>query len=170
MKDRTSALSEINPNWCLYYIGSAQEITEHIFKWSSTGFIVRVVRGQKMHHYYSLFDEFAAALQFPWYFGENGNAFDECISDLSWIPTRVGYVIVITHSEETLIDTEDNGLSWFVTSLARASVEWSIPLEVGGPLDRGAIPFHVVLQTEKTNERILHARWSEAGALLAPLK
>ena len=53
------------------------------------------MRGDRMRSYDGLFDEFAAAMQFPWYFGYNGNAFDECIADLSWIDPGAGYALVI---------------------------------------------------------------------------
>jgi hypothetical protein len=56
--------------------------------WIESGLTVRIVRGRKMRGYQGLFDEFSAALQFPWYFGENGNAFDECLADLSWLPPQ----------------------------------------------------------------------------------
>jgi len=46
--------------------------------------IVRYLRGQKCTRKNNFFDEFAAALQFPYYFGQNWDAFDECINDLSW--------------------------------------------------------------------------------------
>jgi hypothetical protein len=34
--------------------------------------------------------EFAASFQFPYYFGENWPAFDECINDLSWLHHAAG--------------------------------------------------------------------------------
>jgi len=48
-------------------------------------FITVRLRGSKMKDYQGLYNEFGAALQFPYYFGENWNAFDECIKDLSWL-------------------------------------------------------------------------------------
>jgi hypothetical protein len=47
---------------------------------------VRWIRGKKMASYSDMFDEISAALQFPWYFGGNSAAFDECLADLSWLP------------------------------------------------------------------------------------
>lgn len=32
---------------------------------------------------------FFAAMQFPYYFGYNGNAFDECLTDLDWLPATM---------------------------------------------------------------------------------
>ena len=49
----------------------------------------------------ALFDEMAAAFQFPYYFGENWDALDECLADLSWLPAA-GYVILIRESSEVL--------------------------------------------------------------------
>ena len=40
------------------------------------------LRGRKMTTLRQLFDEFAAALQFPYYFGANKDAFDECLSEV----------------------------------------------------------------------------------------
>jgi len=45
----------------------------------------RVLRASKMSTQQDLFNEFGAALQFGDYFGENWNAFNECINDLDWI-------------------------------------------------------------------------------------
>src|SRR6516225_3387906 len=47
--------------------------------------VVRRIRGHKAKTTAALFDEMAAALQFPSYFGENWNALDECLSDLEWL-------------------------------------------------------------------------------------
>jgi RNAse (barnase) inhibitor barstar len=65
------------------------------------GMVARVVRGRKMRSTAALFDEFAAALQFPAYFGENWDALDECLADLSWLPAD-RYLIAITAAHEVL--------------------------------------------------------------------
>jgi hypothetical protein len=138
--------------------------------WAESGLTVRVVRGGKMRSYAGLFDEFAAALQFPWYFGENGNAFDECIADLSWLPRQSGYVLVIADPQEVLADTEDDGLSWLVGSLSRANEEWATPVELGEWWDRPAVPFHVVLQCGIGDAAKVSERWAAAGAVVVPLE
>ncbi len=125
-----------------------------------------MVRGEKMKGYPSLFDEFAAALQFPWYFGENTNAFDECITDLAWIPPGSGYVLVVTSPADVLADTESSALGWLVASLARAQDFWSQPVEQGEWWDRGPVPFHVVLHRGPGTSAAVAQRWRAAGAAI----
>ncbi len=43
---------------------------------------VRRLRGSRCRTERSFFDEAAAALQLPWYFGHNWNALDECLADV----------------------------------------------------------------------------------------
>jgi hypothetical protein len=136
--------------------------------WSESGLVVRVVRGRKMRTQQGLFDEFAAALQFPWYFGENADAFDECLADLGWLPPQEGYVIVISDPGEVLADARPDALSWLVGSLARAREEWAHPVEQGEWWDRPAVPFHVVLQPTVGDAASVTQRWAGAGALLLP--
>lgn len=113
--------------------------------WGESGFTVRLVRGAKMRTSPGLLDEFAAALQFPLYFGENKDAFDECIGDLdSFLPAGAGYVVVVTDPDEVLA-AEVSSLDWFVTSLASAAAELGRPVELGEWWDRPSIAFHVVL-------------------------
>lgn len=41
----------------------------------------------------------AAALDFPDWFGHNWDALDDCLGDLSWLPTA-GYVLLLEHAAE----------------------------------------------------------------------
>jgi hypothetical protein len=50
-----------------------------------------------------LFDEMAAACQFPYYFGENWAAFAECLGDLDWM-NSTRFVLAITEFDEILAD------------------------------------------------------------------
>jgi hypothetical protein len=67
---------------------------------------VRFVRGRKMRRADSLFDEMAAACQFPYYFGENWPALAECLGDLDWTNSS-RFVLVITEFEELLAGQPD---------------------------------------------------------------
>ena len=111
-----------------------------------------------------LFDEFAAALQFPWYFGENADAFNECLADLGWLPPHEGYVIVINDPGEVLGAEAESALRWLVDSLSLASKEWARPVEQGEWWDRPAVPFHVVLQPTAGDGATTTLRWTHSGA------
>jgi hypothetical protein len=65
------------------------------------GVVARVLRGHKMRSPAALFDEVAAALQFPPYFGVNWDALDECLADLNWLPPG-NLLIAITAAHEVL--------------------------------------------------------------------
>ena len=101
-----------------YYIaeGSLSALTN--WTWAhasrSAGFVTRIVRGTKMRTTQSLFDEFGAAMQFPYYFGENWNAFDECISDLSWVSAK-GYMIAVSSANEVLVESDPSEFRCFYT-------------------------------------------------------
>jgi len=142
--------------------------SEVVSGWTESGLVVRVVRGRKMRTLQGLFDEFAAAWQFPWYFGENRSAFDECVADLGWLPPRSGYVIVISDPDEVLADAGTHALAWLTDSLTRAGEEWSRPVEQGEWWDRPAVPFHVVLQALPGDASTVVARWTAAGASVLP--
>lgn len=95
----------------------------------------------------NLFDEVSAALQFPHYFGENWDALDECLSDLSWLPAS-RYVIGIAGAPDRLVEEQPAQLAIFVKLLVRASEIWSAPIQDEQPWDRPAAPFHWFMQVE----------------------
>ena len=43
------------------------------------------IRGARCRSVSDFFKEYSAAFQFPAYFGENWNAWDECACDLDWL-------------------------------------------------------------------------------------
>jgi hypothetical protein len=61
----------------------------------------RLIRGGKCRTWTALFDEFAAALQFPCYFGGNWDAFDECLTDLEGPPASA-YLLLISSAAHVL--------------------------------------------------------------------
>lgn len=135
----------------------------------AAGFVARVVRGKKMRTTPDLFNEFSAAFQFPYYFGENWDAFDECISDIDWMPVDVGVVIVIRDAVQVLTGEHDNELSILEGAFEVARETYAEPIERGEAWDRPAMPFHVVLQAEPDDVPALTQRWTAAGATLVPL-
>src|SRR5215831_6760717 len=85
-------------------VGSADELSWYL---NANHQLTKVLRGRKMATVKDLFDECAAALQFPSYFGENWAAFHECMTDLSWLQAT-SYVLIITDASEFLVQ-EDIG-------------------------------------------------------------
>jgi RNAse (barnase) inhibitor barstar len=66
---------------------------------------VRIVRGRRCRTGPALFQEWAAALQFPSYFGDNWDAFEECLTDREWLPGRL-HVVLLTEVPHVLEDEE----------------------------------------------------------------
>ncbi|WP_194817494.1 barstar family protein [Nocardia sp. XZ_19_385] len=100
------------------------------------GFLVRELRGVKMRTTAGVFDEFAAAFQFPYYFGENKDAFDECLRDLGeFLGDAAGYVAVVRDSSELLAE-QPRERAWFTEAIADCADYWA----------RRGISFRVVLQ------------------------
>ena len=79
----------------------------------------------------ALFNEVAAALQFPYYFGENWDALDECIADLEWLPPGGGYVLYVMSADEVLLDEREWSIKVFVKVLTNAIVEWAKEVALG---------------------------------------
>ncbi|WP_232547885.1 barstar family protein [Propioniciclava soli] len=149
--------------------GDAQVVGSAVMRWVDSGLTARIVRGRKMRKRAGVFDEFASALQFPLYFGENGDAFDECIADLGTLPAGAGYVVLITEPDQVLADERAGCLEWFASSLKSAAHGWARPVELGEWWDRPAVPFHVVLAGSGDDLEVAIRRWSDAGATPAPL-
>ncbi|KAA0022701.1 barstar family protein [Antrihabitans cavernicola] len=89
------------------------------------GYVVREVRGSKMRTVDALFDEFAAAFQFPYYFGANKDAFDEVMRDLDeFVGAAPGYVVVVRDADQLLADDPDQ-LSWFADAMSFYAENWA---------------------------------------------
>lgn len=107
--------------------------------------VVRRLRGNKMKSRVSLFDEFSAALQFPYYFGENWDALEECLGDLNWCPAD-GYVLFISTAVETLTSELGNQFDVFIQVLSNVSRQWASTSEESQPK-----PFHTYFQCDERN-------------------
>jgi hypothetical protein len=96
--------------------------------------LVVCIRGKRCTTRASLFQECAAALQFPDYFGDNWDALEECITDLEWGYFQIASRISIVFIEvcKILVDDE-RGRNVFFTFLKEAP---SMFLENRGKTDR----------------------------------
>lgn len=64
--------------------------------------------GRAINSKKSFFIKAAEVMQFPEYFGHNWDAFDECITDLEWVPAK-RYVLI--YNKPNLF-AETNPLDW----------------------------------------------------------
>jgi hypothetical protein len=69
----------------------------------------------------ALLDELYKALLFPEYFGDNWDAFEECIRDLSWLPAGS---VVVKHADLPLPDDVAN-LKTYLSVMSDAVRKWS---------------------------------------------
>ncbi|MGB7067863.1 MAG: barstar family protein [Pyrinomonadaceae bacterium] len=83
---------------------------------------ISFVRGDKMKTTQGLFDEFSAAMQFPYYFGENWDAFRDCLLDLEWLPGEAhGVIVTNSHS---LLEESSKDLGILFDDLEEAGSEF----------------------------------------------
>ena len=137
--------------------GGTQEVDQYVAKAryeAGQRLTVIVLRGSKMQSMDGFYDELAAALQFPLYFGRNWNALDECLVDLEWLPSEA-YLLVLADASAVLKTAGAGDAEAFWKLLARSSKEWSEGASLGGGLIRKPTPFHVVLQASDPEAGIL---------------
>lgn len=145
-------LDSLEPPYLYLIIASPKEFGAYAYKLNyekTCEFAVRVVRGNKMRNLDDLYDEFAAALQFPDYFGENWAAFDECLADLDWLPAA-GYVLFVSNAIEVLSEEPEKQFATFVSILSGTCKEWA---QAKTPK-----PFHVLFQCMESDVETLRRR------------
>jgi hypothetical protein len=117
--------------------GSAESLCEAVMGMEGLreqGLETRWLRASKMRTANALFDEFAAALQFPPYFGENWDALDECLNDLDWLEGDSAALFIL-NADLLLTDAppEDGRILFEILQAAESN-----------------LPFHIVMQTQDT--------------------
>jgi RNAse (barnase) inhibitor barstar len=144
--------------WLHPFVAVESEACDRLGKLQTAGsarVVCRTIRGCKARTTAALFDEFAAALQFPCYFGDNWDALDECLTDLEWLPAG-SYVFLITNSTHLLEADAPDHLDKLLHLLERAGQDWSKP--AGGSSPRPARGFHILFQCTPQEEPSLHAQ------------
>ena len=153
------------PPW-LYYCSSeisiATDLSWKIAREHRHDLHVSLLRGNKMRNWQLLFNEIAATLQFPYYFGDNLNALDECITDLEWLNAQ-GYLLVILGADDILADCDEADFKALMDHLITAACVWAKPIRDGQTWDRDERPFHVLLHAEYRKEGVLRARLERTG-------
>ncbi|MEU1952321.1 barstar family protein [Nocardia rhamnosiphila] len=102
------------------------------------GFQVRELRGSRMRTLTALYDEFAAALQFPYYFRPNKDSFDECLFSIDdSLGEAEGHVLAVRDADQLLAD-EPKERGWFASVVEECADFWS----------SREVAFRVILQRE----------------------
>lgn len=122
--------------------------------------VVRIMRGTRCQNVDRLFQEWAAALQFPYYFGHNWDAFDECLADLNWLPAN-SYTFFLTKTHLLLPNSDDDFLTFtrVLDGVAKERMATSPEPRLSPPI----APFRVVFHTEPEHGADLRDRLQRAG-------
>jgi RNAse (barnase) inhibitor barstar len=149
----TTYLQSTKAPWTSLIIVAAGKRAESLVR-PPTGFALRVIRGRHCKTPANLFAEFAQALEFPDYFGQNWDALEECLADLEWVPGK-GYILLITDAEDVLPDDEDE-YETLLEVLRDAGEAWGNGQAGMGA--RRATPFHVLFAVSE-EEKSKRAHW-----------
>ncbi|MGG0815004.1 barstar family protein [Paenibacillus alvei] len=151
-----------------FYIrnGDISDFTD--FHWrlkqsSSKKILAKMIRGQKCVTVEKLFDEFAAVFQFPFYFGENWDAFEESMNDLTWLQADA-YVLCISNAEN-ILQLSNSDFEAFANILARSVTEWEDGRDFGA-ITTSPTPFNIVFHCAKDKEQDLIIKLNGLGILL----
>jgi RNAse (barnase) inhibitor barstar len=105
------------------------------------------------------YDELAAALQFPDYFGQNWDAVNDCLCDLDWVVADA-IVLVFIDGEKPLATAGDDAGRTLAKLLVVAAEHWNHGSERS---------FHVVVHARPTEVDTVLRRWKVLGLDLKPL-
>jgi hypothetical protein len=115
------------------------------------------LRGRKMQALGGLFDEFGAALQFPYYFGENWAALYDCLTDLDWL-RATDYLLLLCDAPSVLVQEPEWALAKLLEMMVDVHAAWRGPAEAGG-----AVSFRLILQCPPASEAALWQRLAACG-------
>ena len=93
------------------FFGDAQDIRE------PDGFVATIAHGISNRD--MLFQQYQEALKFPVGFGRNWDALEDCLRDLSWIPSRS---VLIVHEDLPSLDPEV--LKMYLSLLVDCVLDW----------------------------------------------
>lgn len=145
------------------FIGDQSQFCDATWKLSGElppTYELKTLQGNRMRTELGLFHEFAAALQFPYYFGNNWNALDECLLDLEWLPAD-GYLLFLSDAPQVLAEDQD-AAGVLMRVLLKASEYWTRPMacDFSEMRDRQPRPFHIIFNCQRGEEAAMEERLS----------
>lgn len=135
-----------------FHLSYNQDIFKKVYESTCEDFennskkFVTMIDGQKCRNKKSFFREFAKKMKFPDYFGDNWDAFDECLNDLEWLDCDQ-YVLFIKDFN-FIFENDEKNLEIFLNILVDAVEEWKMGREYGA-LQTPPTPFHIVMYSDK---------------------
>ena len=141
----------------------AEDAAAHTALWGVRGatagkdLFIGSLRGWKMRQRDGVFEQFAALLQFPRYFGGNWNAFIDCMRDLDWLRAS-GFLLVLLDAADVLRDGDPDEFGLLLTRLEDSAESFATETEFGP-----AVPFHVLLHATPERAGELERRLAAAG-------
>jgi RNAse (barnase) inhibitor barstar len=123
---------------------------------------VFVINGRNCKNDVDLFHEFARTMNFPSYFGNNWDAFSECIGDLEWI-SAPAYVIYIINAEKLLEGEEESKFKILIEILEYNAKEWSQGRIEQYNVDHAITPFHIVFLCDERDSDIFISKLTRAS-------
>jgi len=124
---------------------------------AGTGLFIGSLRGWKMQKRDGVFEQFAALLQFPRYFGGNWNAFVDCVGDLDWLRAS-GFLLVLLDTPEVLREGDPDEFGLLLQRLENSAQAFA-----GATEFRPALPFHVLLHATPERAGELERRLAALG-------
>lgn len=159
-------LTKTSEPWLHQCSGTANDIADTLCQWELAApgkRRARIVRGRKSMTEADFYDEVAAALQFPGYFGENWDALSDCLRDWNWFPAQAAIAICITEADILLSSTPAKAAVTLAKILTRCVQEVnSSSRQLQKPQ-----PLHVLFQCAPPKVTAMAKRWHEAGLELA---
>jgi Barstar (barnase inhibitor) len=158
MIDLTAMLRPGSPAWRLATASPDEvEAAAAALARTDASVVVRRIRGSRARTPEDLFDEMAAAMQFPSSFGGNWNALADMLADLSWLPGRA-YVLVIDEADALLADAPEEVRAAGLGVLSKAAAY----------ADSTGVPFRFLARAEADGPiaRALRATTAPVAALM----
>ena len=122
-----------------------QQLYHQLSEKSSNELFLTSIDGKDCSNKKALLNTFSSKLKLPDYFGNNWDAFDECLNDLEWLDSNQ-YVLFFKNFEETLTQDIDE-LDVFLEIIEEAIKEWTLGVDYD--IDRLPKPFHFIIQANK---------------------